>query len=320
MSKILMFLNEVKREEELFYSISNFLSKFSHKTDIEKKDVVYIKSKIIEGGNFKDASGIMKYVEKHIGEFRDINKPENIYKSLSGFDIVFCVWIKIDLLRDVSELCNLLLIKQYYKEFQILIFIQGQQKDYHKVSHFLSTMNEEESFYNSVYFRCLPGEHIQRLQKGSIGALRHFLPVQKVNHELLKLFTASVSAYIPGKWFEAVLTGNMAWEKVKEKKILYGSLTLLSENRKCFPEDFKKETVSLFMSLNVLSWFFFAYLLGEFSKKKKIIEMKQLKALLQQVQLYANGCLQLLENIVFHAQPRRGYFLFAFVVVNLNIF
>lgn len=305
-----MFLNEVKREEELFYSISNFLAKFSHKTDIEKKDVVYIKSKMIESGNFTDILGMMKYVGKHVGEFRDINRPENIYRSLGGFEIAFCVWVKMDLLRDVSELCNLLLIKQYYKNFRIFIFIQGKQEDYHKVSHFLSTMSGEESFYNSIYYQCLPGEHIQRLQKRSIGALKHFLPVQKVNHELLKLFTASISDYIPREWFEALLTGKRDWEKVSEKEILYGSLTLLSKNRKCFAEDFMQETISMFMSLNVLSWFLFTYTLGEFSRKKKMIEMKQLKAFLQQMQLYASGCLQLLENIVFHAQPREGIFSF----------
>lgn len=48
MSKILVFLNEVKREEQLFYSISNFLAKFSHKADIDKKDVNSIKSKAIK--------------------------------------------------------------------------------------------------------------------------------------------------------------------------------------------------------------------------------------------------------------------------------
>ncbi|MBD5393075.1 MAG: hypothetical protein HDR71_02150 [Lachnospiraceae bacterium] len=310
MSKILIFLNEVTREEELFYSASKFLAKFSHKEDIDKTDVINIKSKVIENGNFTDVSGMMKYVEKHAGEFRDINKPENIYKSLAGFEIAFCVLIKMNLLRDVSELCNLLLIKQYYKEFKISVLMQGDQKDYHKVSHFFSTMNKEDSFYNSIYYQCLPKDHIQRLQKKSIGALRHFLPIQKVDRKLLRMFTASTSEYISREWFEGLLMGKKDWEKIRENEILYGSLMLLSQNRKCFAEEFFQETISAFMSLNVLSWLFFAYTLGEFSREKKTIEMKQLKAFLQQMKLYANGCLQLLENIIFHAQPKEGIFSF----------
>lgn len=310
MSKLLVFLNEVEREDELFYSISNFLSKFSHKAAIKKKDVVHIKSKVIDVVHYKNAGEIVQQIKDHINEFKDINRPENIYVSLERFEIAFCVLVRMDILRDVSELCSLLLIKQYYESFRIFFLFQGDQGDYHKVSHFFSTINREEYYYNSIYYQCLPGKSVQRLQMKSIGALKHFLPIQKVNRDLLEFFTADITKYISKEWMEALLNNKEEWRQIKGNEILYGSSTLVYQNRNCFDRDSLWGIIGEITSLNVLSWLFFAYAIGEFKKEKEIIRIEQIKAFLRQMKSYANGCLQLLENIVFHSPLGKGVFSF----------
>lgn len=308
MSKLLVFLNEVEREDELFYSISNFLAKFSNKAAIEKKDVVHIKSKVVDPVYNKNAGKIIQQIEDHINEFKDINRPENIYVSLDRFEIAFCILVRMDILRDVSELCRLFLIKQFYEKFKIFFLFRGDRSDYHKVSHFFSIINQEEGFYNSIYYQCLPEKSVQRLQIKSIGALKHFLPVQKVDHDLLTFFTADVTKYISKEWIEALLNDQEDWRQIKENKILYGSLTLVYQNRKCFDKDSLWGIIDEITSLNVLSWLFFAYTIGEF--KKEIIRIEQVKAFLRQMKSYADGCLQLLENIVFHSPSGKGVFSF----------
>lgn len=310
MSKILMFLNEVKRENELFYSISSFLAKFTNKADIEIKDVTDIKSKVIENTNGTDITKTVYYVVNHLSEFKNINRPQNLYTSLDGFEIEFCVLLRMNVLRDVSELSNLLLIKQYYKDYKILLLIQGEQGDYHKVSLFCSTMSRDVDFYNSVYYQCLPGRKLQRLKKNSIGGLRRFLPVQKVDCRLLELFASNITEHISIEWIKSVLMETSDWKNAKENEILYGSLTLIDINRKCFAGDVGQELVSAAASLNVLSWLFFSYTLGELGKKEKVIGLQQLRTVLQQMKLYATGCLQLLENIVFHSSFGEGVFSF----------
>ncbi|MCM1231031.1 MAG: hypothetical protein NC489_12940 [Ruminococcus flavefaciens] len=310
MSKILMFLNEAQREKELFYSISNFLSKFVHKIDIKKEDVVNIKSKVIEEYAGTQENRLMGYVIRNGGDFRDINKPENIHGSLDELEVLFCVLVKMDMLYDVSELCNLILLKQYYKDLKIFLLIQGEQRDYHRVSLFLATMSGDENFYNSVFYHCLSEGFVQRLQKNSIGALRRFLPIQKINHESLRMLTARTVEYIPFGWLESLLEGKEEWKEARRNELLYGSLSLVFGSRSCFPESSIHEILDIFAYMNVLSWFFFAYALREFGAKKKTIEIEQLKEFVRQIKLYANGCLQLMENVVFHSEPQEGVFSF----------
>jgi len=310
MSKVLMFLNEAQREKELFYSMSNFLSKFVNKEDIKREDVANIKSKVIEDCESTQGKKLMKYVLQNGWDFKGINKPENIHNSLDGFEVVFCVQLKMNILYDVSELCTLMLIKQYYKELKIFFLIQGNQEDYHRVSLFFATASRDKGFYNSVFYHCPPESFVKRLRKKDIGALRHFLPVQKINHDLLRLLTARIGECISTEWLENLLRGEEEWRKARDNEILYGSLSLVFESRYCFTEDSVQEIVSIFASMNVLSWFFFAYTLEEFNKKREIIEVSQLRAFIRQIKMYANGCLQLLENVLFHSEPQEGVFSF----------
>lgn len=310
MSKVLVFLNEVKREEQLFYMTSNFIAKFSNKEEFEKKDVDNFKSKVIRKDDISSNLALMKYIENHRMEFKDINKPEKLCMGLDGFEVIFCVVLNMDILDDISELCNLVLLKQYYKNLKIKFLLRGEQGDYFKASHFFSTISREDEFYNDVYYHCLEQKSIQRLQKRAIGALTHFLPVQRVNMELLNLFTSSITEYVSPEELQEVLLCKADLQKISGNEILYGSMALLQQNRNCFPKESIKEIMDVFASMNILSWTFLAYSLGEFSKAKKIIGMEQLHAFVRQMKLYANGCMQLLENIVFHSPAKEGVFSF----------
>lgn len=310
MDKILIFLCEVKREEQLFYTISNFMAKFSNKEKFEKKDVTNFKSKVIDKSNVTSDLEIVRYIENHRREFKDINKPEKMYIGLDGFEIIFSAILDMDILDDISELSDLILIKQYYKNLKMKFLLKGAKEDYFKVSHFFSTISKNNRIYNDVYYQCSGQKSIQRLQKREIGALTHFLPVQQVDTKLLRLFSASITEYIIPREMQKILIGKADLQKIKENEILYGSVTLLQQNNSCFPKESLKEIVDIFASMNVLAWTFLAYSLREFRKKKKVIEMGQLHAFIRQMKLYANGCMQLLENIVFHSSAKEGIFSF----------
>ncbi|MBD5545762.1 MAG: hypothetical protein HDR01_16355 [Lachnospiraceae bacterium] len=309
MSKILIFLNEVKREEQLFHMTSNFIAKFSNEEKFEKKDVANFKSKIVEKDNIPSNLALMKYIENHRMEFKDINKPEKMYMGLNGFEVIFCVVLNMNILDDISELCDLILIKRYYKNLRIMFLFRGEQRDYFKVSHFFSTISKNDKFYNDVYYYLRQGG-IQRLQKRAIGALTHFLPVQWVDTSLLNLFSSSITEYILPEEILKLLSNKADLQKISGNEILYGSMALLQQNKSCFPKESLKEIVDAFASMNILSWTFLTYSLREFSKKKNVIGMEQLYAFVRQMKLYANGCMQLLENIVFHSSAKEGIFSF----------
>lgn len=51
------------------------------------------------------------------------------------------------------------------------------------------------SMHDDIFYANEEAVSLKRLQRQGVGALGHFLPVQKVNKELLNLFTQPLSDY-----------------------------------------------------------------------------------------------------------------------------
>lgn len=307
MNTILVFFYEMGYKDEPFWGISNFLSKFTNRKEVMPSDVTEIRSLVIK--KLRDRNlDLGRYIMLHQKEGKAISRPENIYQNIEQYDIVFCTLIRMELLADISDLNAWALMKQFYKQFRLILLLKGKTQEYYKASHYLYDMTY--SMHDDIFYANEETVSLKRLQRQGVGALGHFLPVQKVNKELLNLFTQPLSDYTDLNFLTKLLDDESDLEQVNTNKIIDSSMKIIHQVKDCFVKDDKREIAAALLKMNILTWIFFVYSLREASFDKETIIKEQVRAYADQMNLYANGCLQLLENIIFHSQRKEGIFSF----------
>lgn len=129
-------------KEEPFWGISNFLSKFTNRK-----------------------------------EGKAISRPENIYQNIEQYDIVFCTLIRMELLADIFDLNAWVLLKQFYKQFRLILLLKGKTQEYYKASHYLYDMTY--SMHDDIFYANEETVSLKRLQRQGVGGTWTFFASTK---------------------------------------------------------------------------------------------------------------------------------------------
>lgn len=288
-----------------FVLASNFISKICSKDKLSLQEVEGISSLFCNDivaldKNYKE---IVKYVLDFQDKFKEIKKPEYLYDVLDNYKVIYCLWIKDDLM-DVIELQYDSLIKQFFNQETIVSIISGSKSFYYKASHYLYDIGHTyEELYNSTYYiESASEKRAIRLQKKNVGGLTHFMPVHFFNEKKNMLFD-SVEEHIEKVDFIAAFTGEEI-EQEKYSPMIRGGLNLFKEFGKYCESDVY-DIVDLVYSGNVLTFLIVAYSLTTVIDENRV-KLSLVKSYFYKMKEYAMGCEQLVENVIHHSTSKAG--------------
>lgn len=292
------------RSGENWGAISNFITKFSENLPIEASDVRIVSSYASKKKGQSENFSLVKEAHYYWDRFQQIGKPENIYIAKEQYEYVFLISIAYEQLYDVVELQSLYLILNACRSCRILALISGKSEEYFKTSHFFSSLTEDKGFvYERIFF---VSDKIRHLQISGIGVLSRFLPLVPVDALTDHLLRQCVNKYISAKLIGQLLQGREMEQDTK--RIFTGALKQLSRFRGILEHCESNQCADYLGNLTVLSFLLFSFSLE--GKVEKFSGFEELKEELQAVSVWANGCMQLIENIVFHSGQGKGAFSF----------
>ncbi|RKJ04896.1 hypothetical protein D7X87_10005 [bacterium D16-54] len=293
-------------------AISNFITKFSENRQMEPRDVEVVSSLVLKG-KWTNNFSLIKRLDHSNEEFLSIKKPEKIYEVREKYDYIFFISIEYRQLFDVVDLQNFYLIWDSCRHCRIVALISGEQGDYHKTSQFFSMLTRNrESVYESLFFKF---DKIKHLQLSRIGVLSKFLPLVPVDASMDKLMRQNVSEMIPAEMIEDFLRGEGDEKNVSS--LLSGACRKLSGNYEKLKKCETKQSAAYLGKVNMLSFLLFCFLLE--GNEEGFLNFAEFSSELQKIAIWANGSLQLIENIIFHSCRKRGAFSFR-ILENDNIY
>lgn len=285
-------------------AISNFITKFSEKIPMESLDVEIASSIVLEEKKLDDNFSLIKQIDDNWAKFKRIRKPENIYETGSKYEFAFFISIEFNQLFDVVDLQNLYLIRDAHRQDRIIALISGEQSEYHKTSHFFALLTEnKEDIYNDIFFKA---RGIKHLQTAGIGVLSKFLPLVPVDASEDLRMRQRVREFVTVEYVKELLAGMETGDSVP--RIIEGACRNLSRYHKYLNNCDIEKCAAFLSDLSVLSFLLFCFSLG--GKKRPFFDFFEFSENLQRVTLWSNGCVQLLENIVFHSINKKGAFSF----------
>lgn len=293
-------------------AISNFITKFSENKQMEPIDVEMVSSLVLKG-KWMDNFSLIKKLDRSREEFLSIKKPEKIYEVREKYDYIFFISIEYKQLFDVVDLQNFYLIWDSCRHCRMTALISGEQNEYHKTSHFFSMLTKNKGpVYESLFFKF---DKIKHLQLSRIGVLSKFLPLVPVDASTDKLMRRNIEEIIPAETIEAFLRGEGDERNVSS--LLSGACRKLSGNRDKFKKCETKQSAIYLGKVNVLSFLLFCFSLD--GNEGIFYNFAEFNNELQNITFWANGSLQLIENIIFHSCKKRGAFSFR-ILENDNIY
>lgn len=286
-------------------AVSNFITKYTEDLPMSDSDVGSVTSCVFDSSQCKSNFELVKAAASN--RFRSIKRPENIYVNKGNYDYVFLINIDYAKLYDVVELQNFFLIWDANRNIRVITLITGNNGGYHKTSHYFAFLTDKKDiFYESVFFQKESDQSIRHLQTRNIGILQKFLPLLPVNCSTEGGLRQNITSMVSEPELEFIMKeGTILSPK---NRLIAGACKGLSQSRDLFGNCDTKDCARQLAKLNVL-----AFLLFCFSVKNKAAafgDFSEFIDTLQYISLWANGCLQLIENIVFHSRNRRGAFSF----------
>lgn len=285
-------------------AISNFITKFSEKIEMEPSDVEIVSSVVLEKELSDKNFILVKEVDHKRELFKKIAKPGNIYAVNEKYDYLFFISVDFKQLFDVVDLQNIYLIGDACRQFKILTLISGTQGEYHKTSQFFAFLTERKQVtYENVFFK---SDVVKHLQISGIGVLSKFLPLVPVDAFEDMRMRRRVEEFISIEIIDELLKGEKMEKEVP--RILAGAARKLSKNYEKLQECDKEQCVVFLSELNILSFLLFCFSLE--GRTNPFSDFGEFSEALQKIVFWANGCIQLIENIVFHSNHKRGIFSF----------
>lgn len=285
-------------------AISNFITKYTESVSMDSADVAIASSCQLRGYGLDNNFYLVKVAECNQEKFRPINKPKNMYTVKGQYEVVFFISVQYAQLQDVVELQNLYLLCAANPQSRVIALIHGEQSAYHKSSHFLSFLTEnKESIYESIFFQT---DNIKHLQRFRIGTLSKFLPLIPVNAGTENFLRQNIYEIIPSEIIEQALNG--IYEKEKISGILAGALKKLSEHHRKLEQCDRLQCLRNISRIDALSFLVFCFLLE--GHQDGFSDVGHFCNELQKITIWANGCFQLIENIIFHSDRGIGAFSF----------
>lgn len=301
--KIIVFMLEYTKDNS-WGAISNFITKFSEKIKMNQSDVENVLSNTIKNIGPQNNISLVKNVECNRGKFKKIGKPEKIYDAGEEYEYVFLISVQFVRLQDVVDLQNLYLICSGCCTSRVLAVIEGTSGEYHKVSHFFSFLTENKGIiYDSIFFK---SDQIKHFQRKGIGTLSRFLPLIPIDNSSEDFLRKCVGEVIEKDSIGRYLNGTE--EDEKRGGILAGALKKLLENRGKFKQCDVEQCAIYLGRTEVLSFLLFCFLLE--GNIEGFSDFNEFCEELQKIVIWSNGCLQLIENVIFHAGKGQGAFSF----------
>lgn len=291
-------------------AISDFITKFSERIPMNRSDTAIASSCLFKefksGSNFDLAKLIIKKREK----FKKIERPEKIYDAGEEYYYVFFISVQYERLEDVVDLQSLYLLIDACDTVKAIALIEGIQKEYHKTSHFFSFLTERKGgIYESIFFK---SDDIKHLQRAGIGTLSRFLPLIPVNRSTEKLFRQNVSEIITQEQIVRCLEGSKG--EGKNTGIWAGALKKLTENRGRLKQCDLQQCAAYMGNVETLSFLLFCFFLDGI--KEDFWDFGGFSRELKKISIWTNGCIQLIENIIFHSANQKGAFSFRLLESN----
>lgn len=308
---MVIFLNHIRSSEGLFWGISNFLSKIKSGETVMLEDVKYIYSKSVQESDGVRQKDWVDWTAENEQSFREIRKPDKLGETLENVSTFYCLLLELEELRDVSDLYMYLLLKLYFKEETICLLLTGNEKGYYTVSDFFSTvLQEDDGIYNSLFYHVTGENYSKRLAREKERGYTSFLPIQIISQPFYEFLSGAVHTQVCADWLAELFRGTADWKEVRKNSLLYGSMRLLEKQRKLFDKMDINRITGLIANSTVLGGLLFAFSIKTFSGQRDGITVSVLSDYLEQLDEYARGCLQLIENVLFHSQSHTGVFSF----------
>lgn len=291
-------------EEGGWGAISNFITKCIEGAPMDAADVSIVTSCVLKGRGLESDITLVREAERNRGKFLKIRKPEKIYDVREKYEYVFVITVHYERLQDVVDLQNLYLIYDACRPNRVAALIDGKESEYHKTSQFFSFLTEnKKSLYQSVFFKT---DKIKHLQLNQIGILSRFLPLIPVNASTERFFHQNVDEFVAQGTIAQLLKESNKTENASG--ILAGAFRKLCENRSRLAKCDVEQCAAYLERLDVLSFLLFCFLLE--GNGEGFSDYGEFCGEVQKIAIWANGCIQLIENIVFHSAKGVGVFSF----------
>lgn len=301
------------QENMKFAEISNFIYKVQNHMELSADEVTHIVYKYYK---IEIPRQEFRWVDCMLGEtddYQSIKTPESIRNLDEQYQVIYGIFLREEMLRDVVELQNLYLIKKYFPDLCILGILLGKEDFYHKTSRYFSSVYEYfPLFYEQVYYYDeASSEPPKRLQLKNLYTSRRIMPLQVINKGTIgKLFGRTEDVLGEKILREIVRFDGKVLLTEEMQNLIGGSIKILQENSPSFVELSDEEFYHVFADMNILAFVFFAYFIQTAGRKRKADKKQwtniELRRCIAQVEQYSRACQQLAENIVFHSSSGEG--------------
>lgn len=292
-----------------FATVSNFIGKMDARLSLQADELRGITSFFSKEEKRLSLHESARIVCDDNSVFKAINRPENIISGSENYHIVYCICVNENSIDDVVEWQYYVLLKKYYTNLDICVILNSSIETYFKTSHYLLEISRADpSFYDSFFFA--EEKKLKRLQKEKVNKTKDFVPLLYINSELLILLKKPLKEVLIKEGIENILTKKVEIEEVEYSPYLKGCLELLLRFSKYIDIFTQNELLELLTEGRMLTFILFTYSCYDCLKNKhnsrKKIDLYVVKSFYQQVDECASGCLQLIENVVLHADSKTG--------------
>lgn len=301
---------QLKYDDQNFWAyVSNFLHKFYRKAALSKNEVNKVITRVVQDSGKNNE--LIQQILDETGMFRFILRPEKLYDVGDSYNSLVCIYIEAGRLNDVVDLHKLYLILKNFETERILVIIEGGDSDFFKISHFFEWVNEQdESFYNKVYFNIVDVKgiygNIIRMRKKKAYAFEKLLPLLEIDENTDKLLRTPLFEMAQDEEIEAVF--DTAKIEVGKLDLKNSALRQLQNKRKLFENCEEKALIQVLKDMNLLTLIIFADSL--IRQKKPYKNISEIYKFVHALKGHVQGYLQLTENILFHTKEKVGVFCF----------
>lgn len=290
-----------------FATVSNFIGKMNAGLELKIEELRGITSCLVKGElSLAEAA---KAVCDESSKFLAIKRPENIISGSKDYRIVYCICADEHSIDDVVEWQYYVLLKKYYKELNICVILEGSISTFFKTSHYLLEISRTDSFFYDS-FLYVDEKGLSRLQKENVKKTKDFVSLLYINNELLQLLKKPVKEILGEETIGDTIIQKINIEELDYTPYLKGCMELLAHFGKYIDICSKEEIVNLLSNGRLLTFILFVYSCYDCLKSKyrneRKIDLSVVRKFYQQVDECASGCLQLIENVVMHADSKTG--------------
>lgn len=305
----IIFKIYLQKEFGGFAAVSNFIGKMAVGLELQIEELRGITSCLVKRElSLVDAA---KIACDESSTFLAIKRPENIISGSKDYHIIYCICADEHSVDDVVEWQYYVLLKKYYKELNICVVLKSSEiAAFFKTSHYLLEISRTDRYFYDSFFYA-EGEKLSRLQKGKVEKTKDFVSLLYINDELLQLLKKPLKKVIGEKVIGDTITKKVVnIGELEYLPYLKGCLELMGRFGNYIGTNSKEAIIKQLSEGRLLTFILFVYSCYDCLKykctNKRKLNLSVVERFYQQVDECASGCLQLIENVVMHAESKTG--------------